>query len=78
MKAGPFAGKIVWNNKKSSTVSLTTVSNGLNATVTGSVKSGLFAGQKITSAIQYSLSQGTCNTTPLTALAIRGTKPFVI
>jgi len=77
-KTGPFTGKITWNNKKTSTISLTTVSNGLNATVTGSVTAGLFAGQKITTAIQYSLSQGTCNTSPLTALAIKGTKPFVI
>ena len=77
-KTGPYAGKITWSNKKTSTISLTTVSNGLNATVTGTVKSGLFAGQKITTAIQYTLSQGTCNTTPLTAMSIRGTKPFVI
>ena len=77
-KTGPFAAKITWNNKKTSTLSLTTVSYGLNATVTGTVKSGLFAGQKVTTAIQYTMSQGTCNTTPLTALAIKGTKPFVI
>jgi hypothetical protein len=76
-KNGPFTGKITWSNKKTSTVSLTTVSSGLNATVSGTVKSGLFAGQKITSAIQYS-SQTNCNTTPLTTLAIKGTKPFVI
>jgi hypothetical protein len=77
-KAGPFTGRITWSNKKTSTVSLSTVSNGLNAAVSGTVKSGLFAGQKITTSIQYSLSQGTCNTTPLTALGIKGTKPFVI
>ncbi len=77
-KTGPFSGKITWSNKKTSTISLTTVSYGLNATVTGTVKSGLFAGQKITTAIHYSLSQGTCNTSPLTALAIKGTKSFVI
>ena len=78
IKAGPSAGKITWNNKKSSTIAITTVSNGLSATVTGSVKAGLFAGQKISTAIRYDQSEGTCPTTPLTGLRITGTKPFVI
>jgi hypothetical protein len=78
IKTGPSAGKITWNNKKTSTISLTTLSNGLNVTVTGTVKAGLFAGQKISTAIQYSPSQTNCNTTPLTSLTIKGTKAFVI
>jgi hypothetical protein len=78
IKTGPSAGKITWNNKKASTISVTTVSSGLNANVTGSVKSGLFAGQKIASAIRYDQSEGTCPTTPLTGLRVTGTKPFVI
>ena len=77
-KTGPFSAKITWNNKKTSTVSLTTVSSGLNVTVSGTVKAGLFAGQKVNTALQYSPSQTNCNTTPLTSLAIKGTKPFVI
>ena len=77
-KTGPSAGKITWNNKKTSTISLTTVSSGLNVTVAGTVKAGLFAGQKISTAIQYSPSPTNCNTTPLTSLTIKSTKPFVI
>jgi len=77
-KTGPIVGTITWNTKKTSAVSINTVSDGLKATATGTVKSGLFAGQKISTTIQYSLSKGNCVVTPLTALTIKGLKPFVI
>ncbi len=78
-KTGPFKGKITWSNKKTSSFSLTTVSNGLAATATGSVTAGLFVGQKITTSIAYSLKTGTCTaSSPLTALTIKGTKPLTI
>ena len=77
-KTGPFKGKITWSNKKTSNVTLTTVSNGLSAAATGSVTGGLFVGQKITTTITYGLKTGDCVKTPLTALTIKGTKPFVI
>ena len=78
-KTGPIKGTITWSNKKTSSVSLTTVSNGLAATATGSVTAGLFAGKKISTAIIYSLKTGTCTAkSPLTALTIKGTKPFTI
>ncbi|MGO9873140.1 MAG: hypothetical protein ACLPVY_05005 [Acidimicrobiia bacterium] len=78
-KTGPIVGTITWNTKKTSAVSITTTSNVLKATATGTVKSGLFAGGKISTAIVYALSKGTCSaTSPLTALTIKGTKPLVI
>jgi hypothetical protein len=77
-KTGPFTGKITWSNKKTSTVSLTTVSNVLQATATGKVTAGLFVGKKVATTITYGLSKGNCTSTPLTALTIKGTKPFVI
>ena len=78
-KTGPIKGTITWSNKKTSSVSLTTVSTtGLAATATGSVTAGLFAGKKISTAILYALKTGDCVKTPLTALTIKGTKPFTI
>jgi hypothetical protein len=77
-KTGPFKGKITWSNKKTSSISLTTVSAGLSASATGSVTAGLFVGQKITTTIVYALKTGNCVSTPLTALSIKGTKPLVI
>jgi hypothetical protein len=77
-KTGPFTAKLTWSNKKTSTVSLTTVSNVLTATATGKVTAGLFVGKKIATTITYGLKTGNCTSTPLTALTIKGTKPFVI
>jgi hypothetical protein len=77
-KTGPFTGKIVWNNKKTSVITLTTVSNGLQATATGTIKSGQFAKMKLSTTIVYALSKGNCVKTPLTALSIKGVKPLVI
>jgi hypothetical protein len=77
-KTGPFTGTITWSNKKTSSITLTTVSNGLSAAATGTVKAGLFVGQKIATTIVYALSKGNCVKTPLTGLSIKGTKPFTI
>lgn len=72
---------VVWSNHKTSVFTGTTKTKGLSATIAGTVSKGLFAKQKVSVTVAYSLDKtsGKCTAaSPLKRLNIKGTKPFVV
>jgi len=76
-------GATAWKNGQTSNYTLTfktgTGNNITVATITGKVSSGLFAGDKISGQIQFTVKGSPdCNTKPVKQVTFVNTKPFVI
>jgi hypothetical protein len=75
--------KVVWKNKKTSTIAITlktgTGTNYTVATVTGKVTAGLFQGHAISGQLKFTPKSGqNCTTVPIKSVTFKGTKPFTM
>jgi hypothetical protein len=72
---------IIWNTKKTSTMTGTTSTKGVTTTIVGKITKGLFLGKKVTTTVTATLdstSGGCTDSNPLKKLNVKNTKPFVI